>query len=96
MAPALVGVRVFDFGHGRLCGGAEAKAARRDGAMINRFELELPENGFGFPCNICKHRVDDVAKCRECVGYSGPFVCDKVDIKRLMETKPAEPARGMA
>ena len=55
--------------------------------MINKFILSLPENGFGFPCNICAHRDGVVSYCKDCTGYSGPFDADMSDIRYLMEDK---------
>lgn len=55
--------------------------------MTNKFVLSLPENGFGFPCNICRNNQAPVEECRDCVGYSGPFVVDKSDIAHLMERR---------
>jgi len=55
--------------------------------MINKFKLDLPENGFGFPCNICWNRGEPVENCRDCAGYGNAvdFPADKADIRALME-----------
>jgi hypothetical protein len=38
---------------------------------MNKFKLQLPENGFGYPCNICANRDLPVSKCKGCSGYDG-------------------------
>jgi hypothetical protein len=58
--------------------------------MKNKFKLQLPENGFGFPSNICENHNQPVEKCRDCTGYGGPFDADISDIRRLMESHEAK------
>jgi hypothetical protein len=55
--------------------------------MTNKFKLDLPENSFGFPCNICANRNQPVDKCRDCAGYGGTcdFPIDKGDLRSIME-----------
>ena len=57
---------------------------------VNLFKLDLPENGFGFPCNICANRNLPAAMCHECAGYGGAidFPADQSDIRALLENKP--------
>lgn len=55
--------------------------------MTNKFKLQLPENGFGFPCNICAHCSLPVENCKDCIGYGGAvdFPIDEADIRARME-----------
>ena len=59
--------------------------------MINKFKLDLPENGFGYPCNICGNRIEPVAHCRDCVGYSSlvDFPLDKTELAATLEASHA-------
>jgi hypothetical protein len=54
---------------------------------MNKFKLDLPENGFGFPCNICANRIAPVDACKDCTGYGGAidFPVDRSDLRGLME-----------
>ncbi len=61
--------------------------------MYNMFKLSLPENGFGFPCNICAGRNEPAESCRNCTGYSGSFDIEISDIRKLMETTRALPKK---
>ena len=55
--------------------------------MTNKFKLSLPENGFGFPCNICANRNKPVSDCKDCAGYGGAidFPSDESGIRNLLE-----------
>lgn len=37
---------------------------------MNNFELEIRDNGFGFPCCICKYNTESVSLCFSCKGYT--------------------------
>jgi hypothetical protein len=61
---------------------------------MNKFKLSLPENSFGYPCNICANRERPVTECRYCDGYGGAltFPVDQADLRALMEAPRAESA----
>lgn len=55
--------------------------------MKNQFKLELPDNGFGFPCNICVYRNNDPDSCKDCYGYNKSFGVDESDLRDLLGYK---------
>ena len=58
--------------------------------MKNKFKLRVPENGFGYPCNLCANNTQPVSSCRDCIGYEGPFSIELSDLSYLMERQPAD------
>jgi hypothetical protein len=59
---------------------------------MNKFNLDLPENGFGYPCNICANRSKPVAYCCDCSGYFSivDFPMDKAELASKLEAPSAE------
>jgi hypothetical protein len=37
---------------------------------MKQFELLIPENGFCFPCCICKNMHEKPVECKSCNGYT--------------------------
>lgn len=61
--------------------------------MINKLKLRVPENGYGYPCNLCENNTKPVSYCRDCAGYNGPFVVELSDLRALMEARAQDAVR---
>jgi len=52
---------------------------------MNKFELKIQETGYGFPCMICAHNIDDAKKCRKCSGYEKVNEQTEYDIRKSIQ-----------
>ena len=55
---------------------------------MNKFEFEIPDGEFAFPCCLCKNKHAEVKECKACKGYNFPDMeeYDMInEIKEILE-----------
>ena len=52
---------------------------------MNKFEFEVPNEEYFFPCCMCKNKRAEAKECKECKGYNLPQMKEYDMINEIKE-----------